>query len=285
MAVISQGSASCLVNGEPSRCLDVADRGLNYGDGVFTTLPVRQGFPLFLSRHLARLRADAARLGLPFPGVAVLADEARRLAAGHPESVLKILLTRGVGGRGYRPAEHATGTRVLAAHPLPGHPADLREQGVRARVCRLRLGLNPALAGVKHLNRLEQVLARAEWADEAVREGLLLDYEGFLVEGVASNVFIVSQGRLRTPLLDRCGVAGVMRGLVLDEARAAGLAAEEARLRLAEAFEAEELFMTNSLIGVWPVRALEGRRFAPGPVARLLAGRVDALAALERQAP
>jgi len=285
MAVIPQGSASCLINGEPASRLDVADRGLHYGDGVFTTLAVRGGVPLFLSRHLARLQADAASLGLPFPGVSVLADEAHRLCVLHPASVLKIMLTRGTGGRGYRPPAHAAGTRVLSAHPWPDYSPEIREQGVKTRVCNLRLGLNPRLAGIKHLNRLEQVLARAEWCEEAVREGLLLDYEGFLVEGVMSNVFLVQGGRLRTPLLDRCGVAGVMRGLVLDAAEEAGLPVEQARLLPGDAFAADELFLTNSVIGVWPVCALEGRPFPVGGLTRLLAARIDALAAAELACP
>jgi 4-amino-4-deoxychorismate lyase len=284
MAAIPQTSVSSLINGEAQLCLDVADRGLHYGEGVFTTLAVRRGVPLFLSRHLARLEADAARLGLPFPGVAILAEESRRLAACHPDSVLKIILTGGAGGRGYRRPEQGLGTRILAAHPLPVYPPDIKQQGVKARVCGLRLGLNPRLAGIKHLNRLEQVLARAEWGDDGIREGLLLDYEGFLVEGVMSNVFLVSAGRLRTPLLDRCGVAGVMRGLVLAASRDTGLPVEEARIPLAEALSADEIFLSNSVIGLWPVSGLEGRTFPVGAITRLLADKIDAWADAELDA-
>lgn len=266
--------------------MDCADRGLHYGDGVFTTLSVSRGVPLFLDRHLARLQADAARLDIPFPGWPVLAEETRRLGSRQAEGVLKIMLTRGVGGRGYRcPAEPATGTRILSIHPQPNYLPELAETGVAARVCNLRLGINPRLAGVKHLNRLEQVLARAEWNDEAIREGLLLDHEGFLVEGVMSNVFLVREGRLCTPLLDRCGVAGVMRGLVLEAARAAGLEVEETRILPGEAFAAEELFLTNSVIGVWPVCALEGKAFPVGVTTRLLARRIAVLSAEELARP
>lgn len=272
MAVVTQAA---LINGKPARCVDVADRGLHYGDGVFTTLAVRGGVPLFWERHLARLQADANRLGLPFPGGQVLTEEARQLCPPHIDAVLKIILTRGVGGRGYRRAENTAGTRIVSPHPQPDYPPDLAEKGVRARLCGLRLGLNPRLAGIKHLNRLEQVLARAEWDDDSIREGLLLDYEGFLVEGVMSNVFLVQEGRLRTPLLDRCGVAGVMRGLVVQFARDLGLAVEEARILPAELDATDELFLTNSVIGLWPVCELDGKRFPVGPVARRLVGRID----------
>lgn len=277
----AQGPVSVLINGAATRWLDCADRGLHYGDGVFSTLQVRRGVPQFLDRHLARLQSDAGRLGLPFPGCEILRDEVRRLCACHPDAVIKLLLTRGAGGRGYRCAEGMAGSRVLSAHPLPAYPQELAEQGVKARLCGLRLGLNPRLAGIKHLNRLEQVLARAEWDDDGVREGLLLDYEGFLVEGVMSNVFLVRGGRLATPLLDRCGVAGVMRGLVLEVSRDLGLAVEERRILPAEIAGAEEIFLSNSVIGIWPVGELDGEAFPVGPLARLLAGRLDALAAAQ----
>lgn len=276
MTAVAQAPVSALINGEPARCVDFSDRGLHYGDGVFTTLAVRQGLPLLLDRHLARLQADAGRLGLPFPGRQVLADEIRQLCAASTDAVLKLILTRGTGGRGYRCPENTTGTRILSVHPKPDYPPDLAVAGVRARLCGLRLGINPRLAGVKHLNRLEQIMARAEWADDSIREGLLLDYEGFLVEGVMSNVFLLRQGRLRTPLLDRCGVAGVMRGWVLELAQDLGLVAEEARILPSELDDAEELFLTNSVIGIWPVCELEGRRFPIGPLAKLLAGQIDA---------
>jgi len=285
MAANTQGLVSVLINGEDTRCLDFADRGLHYGDGVFSTLTVSQGVPLFLSRHLQRLQADASRLGIPFPVRPVLLEEARRLSSLHPQSILKIMLTRGAGGRGYRSFESATGTRILSVHPMPNYPPELKERGVKARFCASRLGLNPRLAGIKHLNRLEQILARAEWQDEDVHEGLLLDYEGFLVEGVMSNVFLVHGGRLRTPLLDRCGVAGVMRGLVLEAARDLGIQAEEARLTPGDAFTADELFLTNSVIGIWPVCALDGKAFPVGGFSLRLARRIDAMIAEEIKRP
>lgn len=279
MTAITQDSVSVLINGEATRCLDFADRGLHYGDGVFTTLMVAHGSPLFLSRHLGRLQADAFRLGIPFPGRLVLLEEVGLLASLHPHCVLKIILTRGAGGRGYRYQESGAGTRLLSAHPLPDYPLELKSRGVRARFCGLRLGINPRLAGIKHLNRLEQILARAEWQDEDIREGLLLDYEGFLVEGVMSNVFLVCEGRLRTPLLDRCGVAGVMRGLVLEAARDMGFQAEEARLLPEDALGADGVFLTNSVIGIWPVYALEDKAFTIGTAIQQLASRIEAMAA------
>jgi 4-amino-4-deoxychorismate lyase len=274
MSVFSEGLAAVMINGENTCFLDSADRGLHYGDGVFTTLSVQQGVPIFLDRHLARLQADAGSLSIPFPGHSVLADEARRISCLHPESVLKITLTQGVGGRGYRRPEQSKGTRIIGVHPKPNYPESITEAGVQVRVCEIRLGLNSRLAGSKHLNRLEQVLARAEWNDEHIREGLMLDYEGFLVEGVMSNVFLVREGVLLTPLLDRCGVAGVMRGLVLEVGRELGLPVEQARILPEEAMNADELFLTNSVIGLWPVCLLEGKKIPLGKITRLLSRRI-----------
>ncbi len=279
--MISEGSPTAIVNGENTRFLDIADRGLQYGDGIFTTLSVQEGVAIFLDRHLARLQADAMRLNIPFPGHAVLTEEVLRIGDIHPRCVLKIMLTRGAGGRGYRCLEQSYGTRILSAHPKPDYPKSIRESGVQARFCDIRLGLNPRLAGIKHLNRLEQVLARAEWGDEGIREGLMLDHEGFLVEGVMSNVFLARDGLLRTPLLERCGVAGVMRGLVLESAPLLGLAVEEARILTEEALSADEIFLTNSVIGLWPVSLLDGKKFPVGSITRLLTRRIDDMAARE----
>jgi len=274
-------SVSAFVNGEDTRCLDVGDRGLHYGDGVFTTLRVVRGVPVFLSQHLRRLQTDAKRLGIHFPDQPTMLGEIHRLSSANPQSVLKIMLTRGFGGRGYRVPAIAKTTRILSAHPLPDYPPDLNRIGIKARFCALRLGLNPCLAGIKHLNRLEQILARSEWEDGDIREGLMLDYEGFLVEGVMSNVFLVRDGRLRTPLLDRCGVAGVMRGLVIEEAKALGIEAEELRLLPADVFDADEVFVTNSVIGIWPVCELDGKPLPLGEHTRQLARRIEALADAE----
>ena len=277
----NEGFPTALVNGKITRFLDIADRGLQYGDGIFTTLSVQEGVAIFLGRHLARLQSDALRLRIPFPDLAVLTEEVQRLAYMHSSCVLKIMLTRGVGGRGYSATKQSQGTRILSAHPRPDYPMTIRELGIKARFCDIRLGLNPRLAGIKHLNRLEQVLARAEWDDEGIREGLILDYQGFLIEGVMSNVFLVSNDVLRTPLLDRCGVAGVMRGLVLENAAFLGLSVDEARILPEEVDSADEIFLTNTVIGIWPVCLLAGKKFPVGNITRLLTRRIDDMTARE----
>lgn len=256
-----------LVNGTPADAIGAGDRGLHYGDGLFETFAVRDGRPLCWEAHLARLSAGCRRLRLPQPDADRLREEARRLCDGVVIGVLKLIVTRGTGGRGYAAPATVQPTRILLRYPWPAHPPEYGETGVRVRVCDTRLGGNPALAGIKHLNRLEQVLARREWDEPDIAEGLMLDEGGRVVEGTMTNLFMVSRGRLLTPSLERSGIAGIMRQLILGEAAAVGLPAGEASLGLDELQAADEIFLSNSVIGIWPVRELAGRVFKVGPVA------------------
>ncbi len=269
-----RSSETALINGSEADSVDLTDRGFQYGDGVFTTLRIAGRRPLLLPLHLDRLASDAERLRIPFPGHTVLAAESKLLAEANGDGVLKIMLTRGSGGRGYRIPAEAHATRVLRWHTLPDYPEEAAVLGIRARFCSATLGINPALAGIKHLNRLEQVLARMEWDEEDIREGLLCDSEGFVVEGVMSNLFLRMGGRLLTPKLDRCGVRGVMRTHVLRLAAAEGLIVDEGRFRPESILAADELFLTNSVIGLWPIRELDGRAFAVGRLTRWMAARI-----------
>lgn len=252
--------------------LPQGDRGLHYGDGLFETMAVTVGKVRLLDLHLERLARGAARLAIPLQDPDGLAGALVAAAHEQGEGVLKLIVTRGGGGRGYLPPESPTPSLILQRYPPVD--ADGRD-GVVVRLCELRLSRQPALAGIKHLNRLEQVLARAEWRDPAIAEGVMLDSEGFLIEGVASNVFLIREDRLLTPLLDQCGVAGVMRAHVMQRAVTLGLAVQEARLVLDDLMTADEVFLTNSLHGIRPVTCLLGRRdWAVGSVTRALQDRL-----------
>jgi 4-amino-4-deoxychorismate lyase len=259
-----------LIDGKDSDQIAADDRGLLYGDGLFETFAVHSGEPQLWTQHMARLVRGCVRLGIEPPSVDLLQAEARALCAGSARAVLKIIVTRGSGGRGYRPPAPALPRRILSLHPWPDHPAHWPQQGVSVRLCDTPLGTNPRLAGLKHLNRLEQVLARAEWDDPDIAEGLMLDAAGGLVEGTMSNLFLVREGRLRTPALERCGVAGVMRARVLELAAQDGIACEVSDLGLADLQAADEVFVCNSIIGIWPVRRVQSMEFTPGPVTRFL---------------
>jgi len=268
---------SVLVNGKPVDCVSSLDRGLLFGDGVFETIAVTDGEPCLWSRHLRRLGEGCRCLHLPVPDEVLLRGEAEELLNGHVTGVLKIIVTRGAGGRGYRLPGKTQPTRVLQRHPWPDFPPECADQGVRVRLCTTRLGRNPQLAGIKHLNRLEQVLARREWDDPGIREGLLLDEAGNVIEGTMSNLFAVNGETLVTPDLTRCGVAGIMRTVVLEQADGLGFDVSVRPLQRADVEQSDELFLTNSLIGIWPVISLDKRTWNVGPVTRQLQGCLESL--------
>jgi len=250
---------STWINGRRRESIDYRDRGLQYGDGVFETLRIRRGRVRLLEYHLDRLYAGCGRLKIEGPKRPELRRELQRSAALRQEAVLKLIITRGVGQRGYRPTGLERCTRILSLQSLP---RGLLAQGatpVRVRLCATTLGLNPELAGLKTLNRLESVMARAEWQDARIWEGLMQDGEENIVCGTMSNLFLRRGRLLMTPVLDRCGVAGVMRRWVLETAGQIDLRAVERRVRRRDLQEAEEVFMTNSLVGVRSVRSIQQR--------------------------
>jgi 4-amino-4-deoxychorismate lyase len=232
------------------------DRGFAYGDGLFETLRAHRGTLPWWDAHWARLQRGAERLQLALPDPALVRSEAAKLLGG-ADAVLKLLVSRGRGGRGYRPDRDAMPTWVLSTHPLPASASALR-----LRWCDTRLALQPALAGLKHCNRLEQVLARAEWNAGGIDadEGLMRSTEGDVVCATAANLFVLRRGRWCTPPVDRCGVAGVCRAWVLG-----AVEVEETRLQAADVEGAGAVFLCNAVRGILPVAQLGARRWAPHP--------------------
>lgn len=253
-----------IINGRMTDCVASTDRGLLYGDGLFETIAVVEGEPGHWQQHLQRLQAGCARLGIEAVDELLLAEEYRQLVDGAGRAVVKIIVTRGPGGRGYRVPARPAPTRILQLHDWPDLPLACARQGVAVRMCDMRLGHNPRLAGIKHLNRLEQVLARQEWDDTGIMEGLLLDSGNNLVEGTMSNLFLVRDGVLLTPDLQRCGVAGIMRSQLLALADQLSINTEVCQLGMADLQAAEEVFICNSLIGIWPVISIDDRKYTRG---------------------
>lgn len=255
-----------LINGSADTRIAADDRGLAYGDGVFRTLEWRNGQPRLWPWQFRCLDHDARALGLAVPDEPLLRAEITRAAAGLEHAVVKIVLTRGGGQRGYAVPADPVPTRIVAASAWHGYPDAWAAGGVALTVCSLRLATQPRLAGIKHLNRLENVLARSELTGRRFQEGLLLDADGHLVEATAGNLFWRQGRRWYTPRLDRCGVAGAVRAWLLDR-----LSVEHVRTGLPALASADELFVCNSLAGILPVRELDGRLWSGFRRTRVLA--------------
>lgn len=243
------------VNGQATDMLNARDRGLAYGDGVFRTLRTEAGQPVWWADHYAKLEADCSVLMLDCPDQNELRAEVCQVAEAG-QGVVKIMLTRGMGARGYALPEVPATTCIVLASALPQQVRTA--DGIHARWCEFKLARQPRLAGVKHLNRLENVLARAEWDDPDVFEGLLCDDQGVVISGVMSNVFWVKAGELFTPDLSQCGVAGVTRMRLLRAAARRGLRTHIDRFLPAQLLAADEVMICNSLIGVRRVARLAG---------------------------
>lgn len=236
---------------DPSRDLS-RDRGLFYGDGLFETIRISAGEPVWLDAHLARLQRGCDALSIPFPDT-IRTEIARGLQASQlHNAVLKLVLTRQATSRGYALDPRAGSNLYVLLYDAPAKPKIRDERHTLGLVglCSTRLGIQPQLAGHKHLNRLEQVLARSEWQHPELVEGLMLDTDGYLIEATASNIFLVHGTQLITPQLDRCGVAGVMREWVLSVAVELGYEPAEQRVTLTDIEKADGLLLTSSLLGV-----------------------------------
>ena len=244
-----------------------SDRGMAYGDGLFETMRAHRGEVPWWGAHWARLQRGAERLRIPLPEESSVRTEATQLLSGD-DAVLKLVVTRGTGGRGYAPSPDATPTWIISTHPLPpAAPGD----GIVVRWCDTRLAVQPKLAGTKHCNRLEQVLARAEWNEPATTdrdavEGLMRSTEGDVVSATAANLFVLRDDRWLTPPIDRCGVAGVCRAWALE-----ALGAEETRLDVTDVETADAVFLCNAVRGILPVARLGARTWPLHP--RLVAVR------------
>jgi 4-amino-4-deoxychorismate lyase len=251
-----------IINGIPGDSISASDRGLMYGDGVFRTLRIRDDKPLLWQQHYSKLQQDCAVIGIKCPPIQLLAADIEQLiqkqAESSAEGVLKIVITRGYATRGYAPAANPQLSRIVSFSSTPVYPDVYFSDGIKVHLCKFRLGHQPRLAGIKHLNRLENVLAAAEWSDEKTAEGIMLDDENYIIEGTRSNLFLVRNGKLYTPDLSRCGVAGLQRDRVIDYARQQRIVCKITELTMDDLVSADEIFLVNSVVGLWPVRELPG---------------------------
>jgi len=266
------------VDGSEQAAVSATDRGMAYGHGLFETMAVVNGQVILAQSHAERLKLGCSRLNIPFSAEMehLFWSELKVLSARLYNGTLKLIVTAGSAGRGYA-APRPEPRRIFLGYQPTEYPQSYREDGVAIRTCVYRLPVNEQLAGIKHLNRLDQVIARCEWMTDDWIEGVMLDTQGAVVEGIMTNLFAVIDGNLVTPKLDRAGVVGVMRSYLLEQAEVLGLPVQQVRLPLQQFFEASELFICNSVIGIWPVRQWDQSIFKPGPVTHQLLDITDQL--------
>ncbi|MFQ2538128.1 aminodeoxychorismate lyase [Aeromonas caviae] len=268
------GGIHLLINGIPTETLNARDRGLAYGDGHFTTMLAREGKAVWWPAHLARLQYANARLGMADQPWDLLAAEVAQLAAGQTQAVVKIVLTRGAGGRGYDCTGCDTPTRIVSLAPYPAHYHGWQQDGITALVCQQQLGDVPMLAGLKTLGRLEQVMLKRELAARGGVEGIVLNSRGFLVEGVSANLFWRRGRTVFTPDLSRAGIDGIMRKRVMAMLKQMGIELRVVEAPLESLWQAEEVWLTNTLMGIVPITRIGDVHYPPPVLIRRLQERL-----------
>jgi len=250
-----------VVNGALTDQISVTDRAFNYGDGVFETIAVHNQALHYWSEHYQRLQKGCDVLGFSAPTESELLADIKKLSLSTDSSIIKIIVSRGQGGRGYSPAGVAQPTTVITQHTWPEYVSRYQSQGINSRLCQHRLIINPALVGIKHLNRLDQVLARNEWHNDNIQEGFMLDGDGNIIEGTCTNIFLKTSNGWVTPAVNSCAVAGVMRAAVINKASQTGLVIKQKNIKLSELASVKECFVCNSIWGVVPVLSCDTYRF------------------------
>lgn len=257
-----------LINGNATTKISCLDRGLQYGDGVFETIAVDNGKLLCWDEHIERLKSGCKRLNIPIQNSETLKNETRSLIRSGKKGVIKIMITRGQGGRGYALPEQVEAGRIVSFYPFPSYPKN-NSNGISVRICEYRYAHNETLAGIKHLNRLEQVIARSEWTRNTdIAEGIVLDKKSNVIEGTMSNIFCVINSVLLTPELNLCGVEGVIRNKILELAPTLGINTKVKTISIDELKKSDEIFVCNSVIGLWPVIKLEEQAFSVGKISK-----------------
>lgn len=251
-----------LVNGSFNQVISPFDRGFAYGDGVFRTIKIVGGLPEHWPQHYQKLVADCAAINLVCPSAELLMSDLSQLFSADAISenniaVAKIIITRGAGNRGYTPPAITAPMRVVLKSDMPDYPEKRFSEGVNLTVCETRLAAQPKLAGIKHLNRLENVLARMEWHSPDLAEGIMLDIQSNVIECTAANIFARFDDTLITPNLQQCGIAGITRQRIIELAPTLSLKTSIEKFDLQKLVAADEVIICSSLYGAWQVKMIQ----------------------------
>ena len=250
-----------IVNGIETSEISVKDRALNYGDGIFETIAVFGHQLHFWKAHYNRLQKGCELLGIKTPSEKSLLTDIQKLSLNDGNSVVKIIVSRGQGGRGYLADSSVSPGIIITLNNWPSFVESYRQKGIHTRLCQHRLIINPVLAGIKHLNRLDQVIARNEWHNDQIQEGLMLDQHDCLVEGTATNLFMKFDKQWVTSAVADCAVAGITRQAVINYLNKNNIYITERKLKISELDSVTEMFVCNSVWGIVPVLSCDGYHF------------------------
>jgi 4-amino-4-deoxychorismate lyase len=245
----------CSINGKQVKQLSVKNRGFSYGDGLFTTGKISNGCVEMLPLHITRLIDGCIKLKIEQPNMNELKNELQKIACSYTKAVIKVVITAGEGGRGYSRLGTSSPTVVISVSAYPEHYPLWKKNGINLGISSLQLGINPMLSGLKHLNRLEQVLIREELDNRVEDDLLVTNINGHIIETSCANLFWIIDGQYYTPNITHSGVAGLVRAnilinipnVILDD------------FVLSDVEQAQSMFICNSVMGIVPIKTFNGK--------------------------
>ena len=254
------------INGKLTNKINIKDRAVQYGDGVFETIAVKENLIEFWKEHYQRLNKGCKVLKIKCPSELFLKKEINKFLKKIKKKkfILKIIISRGEGGRGYNFPKKINITRILGIYNWPEYPKKNFSYGVDIGICNTKIGTQPILSGIKHLNRLEQIIARSEWKTKKISESIMLDAKGYVIECTMSNIFGVKNDVFYTPILESAGVQGVMRKIILGLLKTNKERYKIKKIKLKEFLNYDEIFICNSIFGIWSVRKILKKKFIFG---------------------
>jgi len=254
------------INGKLTNKINIKDRAVQYGDGVFETIAVKKNSLEFWNEHYKRLKKGCKVLKIKCPSKLLLKKEINKFLrkVKKKKFILKIIISRGEGGRGYNPPKNMKPTRIFGIYDWPNYSEKNYKKGIELGVCKTRISKQPVLSQIKHLNKLEQIIARSEWQSKKISESIMLDFDENVIEGTMSNIFGVKKNIFYTPILKNSGIEGVMKGVVIKLLKRKKKKFKEKKIQLKELLKFEEVFICNSIFGIWPVVKILRKKFVIG---------------------
>ena len=254
------------INGKLTNKISIEDRAVQYGDGVFETIAVNENLLKFWKEHYQRLSKGCKVLKIKCPSELFLKKEINKFVKKIKKNkfILKIIISRGIGGRGYNIPKKAKPTRILGAYNWPDYPKANFKKGIKMDVCKTRIATQPFLSQIKHLNRLEQIIARSEWQTKNISESLMLDFNENVIEGTMSNIFGVKKNVFYTPVIKFSGIEGIMRNEILKLLKKNKEKCKVKKIKLKELLHYDEIFVCNSIFVIWPVTQILKKKFPLG---------------------